>query len=173
MEIGFLSILDHKIFKHFNANHEPATGETFVLALGGGVIIGLIVFILQMCNANETLMNVVIGGGLLIALAIIAKRTLPALKKFSTVGHQIIYGIYVLFTSSIAFTLGVWMLMIAILLLFIWGMLKLFFSGSSSSSSKGRVTFNDGTSRDVKKTGKGFCGETYYEDDEGNTYTKQ
>lgn len=171
MELNFMSRLDSAIFKNFNPNHRPVTGVTSVYSLVGGAIISLVVFVLQMFSANDTLIEVVASIGVLALLGWIIKMSLASITAFATWTPRILYGLYIVVLFGICFMIAMWLVVIALLLLLLWGMAKIFFSGSSGKS-KARVRYGDGTESEARETGKGICGETYYEDDRGNTFVK-
>lgn len=171
MELKFLNKLESAIFKHINPEHQAVTGNIFVNTLIGGAIVSLIVFVMQMCTTNDTAINIVAGIGLLALFGWAVMYSLNTLMAFSGWGWRILYGAYVLFLSSIAFMIAMWLIMIALLGLFLYGIIKIFFS-SNSKKPKARIVYGDGTEVEAKETGRGICGETYYEGENGDTFVK-
>ncbi|WP_291593197.1 hypothetical protein [Bacteroides sp.] len=138
MELYFLNKLDTAIFKHLNPAHQAVTGTTAVHAFIGGAIISLIVFVMQMCTNNDTLIEVVAAIGLLALAGWVINYSLLTLKAFSGWGGRIAYGAYVLFLAYLAFMIAMWTIMIALVGLFMYGIFKIFFSSGSSSKSSHR-----------------------------------
>lgn len=167
MKIKFLNKIDSAIFKNFNSNHEAITGEAFVHALIGGAIIALVVFAMQMFNVSQKTMEVITGIGILALLGWITKLSLPTITAFPGWGARISYSIYTLVLTGLAITIAIWMVMIVLVILFLYGIIKIFFSSSSSKSSA-RFVYRDGTEVKAKKTGTGICGEEYYEGENGD-----
>lgn len=171
MELKFLNKLEFAIFKHINPEHRAVTGNIFVNTLIGGAIVSLIVFVMQMCTTNDTAINIVAGIGLLALFGWAIMYSYDTLMAFSGWGWRILYGAYVLFLSSIAFTIAMWLIMIALVGLFLYGIFKIFFS-SNSKKPKARIVYEDGTEVEAREVGRGICGEIDYEDENGNIYTK-
>ena len=170
MELKFLNKLDTAIFKHLNPEHQAVTGTTFVHALIGGTIISLVVFVLQMCTTNNTLIEVVAAIGLLALAGWVINYSLFALKAFPGWGGRIAYGIYVLFLAYLAFMIAMWLVMIALVVLFLYGIFKIFFA-NNSKKSKAHFVYKNGKEVEAKEVGKGICGETYYEGENGERGT--
>lgn len=143
MEFRLLNRLDSAIFGRFNPNHVAITGKTFVHTLIGGAIVSLIVFAFQMFSTNHTLIEVIAAIGLLVLLGWVARLSLPNITSFPTWGSRIAYSIYILILSGLAFTIAMWMVMIALVGLVIYGMLKLFFGNGSSSSRSSSTSSTD------------------------------
>lgn len=170
MELKFLNRLDTAIFKHLNPTHQAVTGTTAVHAFIVGAIISLIVFVMQMCTNNDTLIEVVAGIGLLALAGWVINYSLLTLKAFPGWGGRIAYGAYVLFLAYLAFMVAMWAIMIALVGLFMYGIFKIFFS-NGSKKSKARFVYEDGTEVEAKEVGRGICGERDFEGENGERGT--
>lgn len=170
MELYFLNKLDTAIFKHLNPAHQAVTGTTAVHAFIGGAIISLIVFVMQMCTNNDTLIEVVAAIGLLALAGWVIKYSLLTLKAFPGWGGRIAYGAYVLFLAYLAFMIAMWTIMIALVGLFMYGIFKIFFS-NNSQKSKARFVYEDGREVEAKEVGRGICGEKDFEGENGERGT--
>lgn len=149
MELNFLNKLEFAIFKHFNPEHQSVTGKTVVNTMIGGTILSLIVFFMQMVAKNDTAINVVAGIGLIALFGWAFMYSFDTLKAFPSWVGRILYGLYILFLTSIAFMIAMWLVVIALTGLVIYGVFKIFFSSGSSSKSKGgRSPFSSSSDSD-------------------------
>ena len=180
MKLNFLDKLDTAIFKHVNPNHRPISGFIFWEAFIGSAIIALVVFVLQMCNISNKTIDILTAVALLGLVGWVFKRALLTLGAFSGWGGRIMYSLYLLFLIYLAFTIAMWMVLIALAGLFIYGIFKIFFSGGSSSPSRkshqeekpedeyaGTVVDENGYERKLKDHGFGT-----YRDDKGDYWKR-
>ena len=180
MKLIFLDKLDTAIFKHVNPNHRPMSVFIFWEAFIGSVIIALVVFVLQMCNISNKTIDILTAVALLGLVGWVFKRALPTLGAFSGWGGRIMYSLYLLFLIYLAFTIAMWMVLIALAGLFIYGIFKIFFSSGSSSPSRrsqqeekpedeyaGTVIDENGYERKLRDHGFGT-----YRDDKGDYWKR-
>lgn len=171
MKRTFLDKMDVALFKHLNAGHEPTTTQSVWYGFLGGAITALAAFTLQMCGASREAQSVVIGILGISAFAFVLWKSLDEIKGFDAWWKSVLYTAYLLFFSGIAFAAGVWALTLAICILFIMLILKIFFP-SNKKSKRGKVIFSDGTEKEARQTGKGICGEEYWTDEDGGQHVK-
>jgi len=156
MKLYFLDKLDYAIFKHANPNHEPVTGGTVCNAFIASVVLCLIIFVCQLCNVNETVLDVIAGIGLAALFGWVIYVSIPTIKAFNGWGGKIGYVAYSLVLTSIAFTLAMWATLILLAGLLIWGIAKVFFA----PKDKAIITYSDG-SEEIADVERGLCGEKY------------
>lgn len=171
MKKTLLDRADEMLFGHFNPVHEPVTTATLWSAFLGGVIVALVTFILQMCGAEKSTVETVIGLMALGVLGWIAWMTWDSIRAFGTWWQSAVYGLYLLVLSGIAFMVGIWALMAALVILLFVGVIKVFFA-PEKKRRKGKVVFSDGTEKKAECTGTGLCGEKYWKDEDGNTHVE-
>lgn len=167
MRLNFLDKLDYAIFKNVNPDHEPVTGGTICNVFIASVVMCLIVFVCQMCNVNDKVLNVIAGIGLLCIAGWAIYAALPTIKAFNGPGGKIGYVAYSLVLTALSFVLAMWATLILLAGLLIYGIAKVFFA----PKQKAIITYSDG-SKEMADVETGICGEkTAKGRDTGNEFS--
>ncbi|MDE5958724.1 MAG: hypothetical protein K2G94_07630 [Muribaculaceae bacterium] len=170
MQLNFLDKMDNAIFRRVNPTHESHTGGSICTAFIASVALSLLVFVCQMCNVNETALNVIAGVGLAAIFGWVIYVSLDTIKAFGGWGGRIGYCVYLIVMTNIAFFLAMWATLILLAGLLLYVIFKVFFS--SDNKKKGTIRYSDGTEEEADVE-TGICGEQIFTGkDSGNTYTK-
>jgi hypothetical protein len=168
MKLNLLDKVDYAIFKRVNPNHQPSTGATVCMAFVASVVFCLIIFVCQMCNVNDTALNVIAGVGLTGILGWMVYASLGTINAFDGWGGKIGYAAYTLVLGACAFYLAMWATVIILAGLVIFGIAKVFFG----PKKKGIIRYSDGTEEEADIE-TGICGEeTFTGRDSGNSFTR-
>ena len=172
MNWNFLNRIEKALFGKENADYQPATGETFMIAMVGGIICALATFGMEMFGAERDTVSIVISLGAIAIIGLVVKRTLSVFRALGTPLAMVAYGAYLFFLTGLAFVAGVWLVYLVLILVVLYIVLMAVGGSSGNGKKKYKVTFGDGSSRDVEKSGQGICGEEYFKDSDGNEYIK-
>lgn len=169
MELKFLNKFENAMFARLNPLHEPKSGKLVIHALVGGAIVSLIVFVLQMTSMSHDTIDVVAGVLLFCLFAYMAKKSFDTIKAFPGWGGRIGYSVYMAVITFVAFYLAMVLVMVALLGLFLYVIVKVFFS-SGNKGKKWKVTYADGHEEEAEESGTGICGEKYIRTKDGREY---
>lgn len=164
----FLNRLELKFFGNYDGNYAPVSGAVALSALAAAVVSMVVIFILQMVNADPETGKIVLGCAYGAAFLFSAWRTYKVMCGLPSTGMKAGLAAYVLFLFCVCallfLYLVMWAIIIAVALFILWLILK------GSGQGSGRVTYSDGSSESIRSTGKGITGETYYESESGRTF---
>lgn len=149
-------------------------GTFTIYSLGAGLIIGLIGAFLQIFMEMSTIEYIIAAIGLLF-YAYMIKCMIPFVKSVNGTGKKVGYVLMALILSQIAFGIGIYMAMLAIFLIIGYFILKYVFGASlglNKPKQKATIEYSDGTSEEVEESGRGICGERYYNTKDGDTIIK-
>lgn len=164
--------LDDKLFSMAAPAEKPTfklLTQVFTVTFFGGLVIGVCSLF---SNGEVGPFMSVLGVGLLIAVLVFyVLFLLNDIKRFEKTGHKVWRGIYLFIlcniTGSIAMSLAVFGIIIAVMLLVLYVVLALLFGSDSSSGKRYRLDNGD----EVKEE-RGLLGETYYTGSSGRSYDK-
>ncbi|MDR1887115.1 MAG: hypothetical protein LBQ70_04290 [Prevotellaceae bacterium] len=120
MSFNFLNQFEYFLFKKYNENHVPVSKTAAFYALVAAVAVVVIVFIMQMINADETVFYVI--GGIIcgIGLLLSGLKAFPQFQLLTDTIGKITYAVYLPVWYAIIFLLAVylavWALIIALVL---------------------------------------------------------
>ena len=171
MSLNFLNRFERMIFKNKTERYPAVSSSIAMSCLIAATASILIIFGLQMANADKSLGEITFCVMFGIALLYAGYVVYKSLKLITSITEKIwlsIYSIILFSICSIAFIyLVMWVLIITLALFIFWVILKV--ASPSSGGKKIRVHYNDGTTEDMEETGKGILGETYYSGDKGGS----
>ncbi len=143
--------------------------HNFTLGLIGGFAIAILSLFVKGDTINEVVVPTLFGLSLLASVYFLW----GTLRYFDSVWSKIGRSLYVVILNAIACGIGcfigMWVGMIAIVLFVLWLVLQFWLSDGSKKSDT--VTLQDGT--ELHRSGRGICGEQYWEDGEGRSYYEQ
>lgn len=172
--LKFLNSLERKIFKSSPENYEPISSTVAMSALIAAFVSIIIIFILQMTNADKESATIVLSIAFGLAFLYSAYITYKSMECLSSTGHKVglvAYALILFAVCSMLFIwLAVWAMIITLVLLVGWIILKVAFPTKSGGKKRIRVNYGDGTSEDMVEDGRGITGETYYKGEKGGTY---
>lgn len=166
---SWIDKLDTKIFG--KEGYQPLAGQGFVAALKTAVVVGIVLFLVQMLTKGRTLENWTAGIGAACILAAMVMKTLPNFMGTSMgIGAKIGYGFFCFFLAGMALQLAMWVVMLVLLLLVLYIMF-FFLGGSGKGGRKGYVLleYADGT-QEEKKVESGLMGEKTVRDRYGKSH---
>ena len=149
-------------------------GSFIIYSLFAGLAIGLIGVILQIFMEMKTIETVFAILALLF-YAFMIKKMIPFVKGVEGTWKKVGYVAMALFLSQIAFGIGISLAMLAIFLIIGYFLLKFLFGASlglDKPKQKATIEYSDGTSEEVEESGRGICGERYYNTKDGDTIIK-
>lgn len=168
MRLNFLDKLDYTIFKRANPDHQPATGGSICTVFIASVVFCLIIFVCQMCNVNDKVLDIIAGIGLAAIIGWAIYASLDTIKAFPGWGGRIGYAAYVLVLAFASFYLAMWATILILAALLIFGIAKVFFA----PKKKGIIRYADGTEEEADIE-TGICGEkTFTGVDSGQSFTR-
>lgn len=168
MQLNFLNKLETAIFKNFNPNHESKTGSTLCTAFIASVVFCLIIFVCQMCNVSETILNIIAGVGLAAIYGYVLYVSLDNIKAFDGVGGKIVFILYLIVLTGLTFYISMWATLIVLAGLVLLGIFKVFFA----PKKQGVIRYSDGTEEEADVE-TGILGEkTFTGRDSGRKFTK-
>lgn len=174
LSLNFLNRMELAIFKNAPEGYAPISSTIGLSTLAAAVLSIVIIFFLQMFNADkstgEITLSIIFGIALLFCGYLFNKSA----KALPDTASKVYLGLYALFLfglcSLLFIWIMVWVVIIAVALFVFWIIVK----GTSSNGNKKRirVRYQDGTTEDMVSTGKGICGETYYEGEQGGKHVE-
>ncbi len=165
MELKVLNKLENALFSRSNPSHVPTSGRLVFHALIGGAIISLIVFVLQMTSIGNGTVEIIAGILLAGLFGYMGYKCLSAIKEFPGWGGRIGYVVYMAVLTFLSFYLAMMLVMVALLGIFLYVIVKVFFGGSKKG--KWKVRYSDGTEEEAEEVGIGICGEKYVSTKDG------
>lgn len=168
MRLYFIDRLDNAIFSRVNPKHEPASGGVICTIFIASMVLSFSIFICQMCNVNDNVIEIIGIIGLVAILAYAIYACLTPIKAFDGWGGRIGYSAFILVLSLVSFYLAMWTVVLALTGLVLYVIVKVFFA----PKKKGIIRYSDGTEEEaVVETG--ILGEdTFTGCDSGNSFTK-
>ena len=168
MRLYFIDRLDNAIFSRVNPKHEPASGGVICTIFSASMVLSFSIFICQMCNVNDNVIERIGIIGLVAILAYAIYACLTPIKAFDGWGGRIGYGAFILVLSLVSFYLAMWTVVLALTGLVLYVIVKVFFS----PKKKGIIRYSDGTEEEADVE-TGILGEeTFTGCDSGNSFTK-
>lgn len=175
ISLNFMNRLELAIFRNRPEGYAPISSTIALSTLVAALLSIVIIFFLQMFNADKSTGEITLGIIFGIALLFSAYTFNKSAKTLPTTASKVYLALYslVLFglCSLLFIWLMVWAVVIAIALLVFWFIIK-GTSGSSKGKKKIRVHYNDGTSEEMTESGRGTLGETYYKGEQGGTHVE-
>lgn len=170
----FLDRFDYWVFKRLDVHHIPVTTLALIYSFFGGIIAAIIVYTAQLFGATSDTQEVVAGIICCGVFVFVLAKLWQAIRNLDKWWKSLVYALYLLVISFPAFMLGIWVLTIAIVILVLYFIFKIFFSGKSTRSKHpdAEVHYSDGTVKKAKYDGTGILGEKYYKDEDGNEYIR-
>lgn len=169
ISFNFLNRLELKIFGNYAGDYAPVSGTVALSALAAAVVSMVVIFILQMINADPLTGKIVLGcayGAAFLFSAWKAYKVMCGLPSAGLKAGLLAYVLVLFGVCALLFLyLVIWAIIIAIALFVLWLILK-----GSSSGQRGTITYSDGSSESIRSSGKGITGETYYESESGRTF---
>ena len=171
LSLNFLNRWECAIFKKYNANHSPISSFAAIIILCAAFAIVISLFLMKMFNAQKSTIDTVDMIIVACAFIPIAYKIYQSIKPFSSIGAKIGFTAYILaffvLCSFLSIMLAQIVLFIVLACLVLWIALLAIGGGEGSGpdGKKKKITVyhNDGSSEEMEETGRGVCGETYYE----------
>ena len=128
MRLYFIDRLDNAIFSRVNPKHEPASGGVICTIFIASMVLSFSIFICQMCNVNDNVIEIIGIIGLVAILAYAIYACLTPIKAFDGWGGRIGYGAFILVLSLVSFYLAMWTVVLALTGLVLYVIVKVFFA---------------------------------------------
>ncbi|MCC8188949.1 MAG: hypothetical protein LIP08_16000 [Bacteroides sp.] len=174
ISLNFLNRFERFIVKSHEDAYVPVSASIASGVLAAAVVGIVLVFLLQMFNADSSLGVAVLGTAFGAVLLYAAYKVYKAMAYLPTTGAKLKLAAYALvlygITAFVFFYLVMWALIIVLMVGVCLLILK--YALGSSGGKRGRVYYSDGTSEEVVEDGTGICGETYYKSESGRTHVE-
>lgn len=171
--LKFMNRLEQAIFKNYADAYTAVSATVTWSALIAAFASIIVIFFLQMFNADESSATVVLSIAFGLALIFSGYTAYKAMVCLPTIGAKIGLGAYVLvlfaICSFLSIWLAVWVVIIALVILVVWVILKLAFP-NSKGKKRYTVYYSDGTSESAEEDGRGICGEQYVKTESGENH---